>query len=900
MDLSSPKTYKGLSRKQVEESRRRYGSNVLTPPERTPLWRLYVEKFSDPIIRILLLALAASFIIAGVEYSSATRGGWAVFLEPIGILVAVFLATFIGFIFEVKAAREFDVLSETDDDRPIQVVRDGRITTIPCRDIVVGDVVLLHEGDKIPADGRLLDSVSLQISEAALTGEQITCKSANPSEADDEATYATNRVLRDTIVMGGHGVYRVEAVGDKTESGHLLASSQAETKTKTPLTRQLDHLGGLIAKGSYAIAILILIGRAVALIMAIYQGVTYDTIGLLSYAAHSIMLALTLVVVAVPEGLPMSVTLSLALSMRRMLKTGNLVRKMHACETMGACTVICTDKTGTLTENKMTVSELSLLKVAEARELTLENMAVNATAHLSFEDDTPRVLGNPTEGALLLYLHTHGCDYHAMRSGAPVIAQIAFSTEHKYMATLVRSHVSEQPRPLLYVKGAPEILLQRTAGLDEATRAELQQRLTQWQDRGMRTLALAYRDFNDTPGNDLTEEAVNDLTLLALCAISDPVRREVPQAVADCQAAGITLKIITGDTARTAAEVAKQIGLAIPADSKNAVLTGEEVAAMTDETLAQAVPEIRIVSRARPQDKRRLVEALISRGEVVSVTGDGTNDAPALKAAHVGLSMGDGTSVAKEASEITILDNSFASIARAVMWGRSLYRNIRRFLLFQLTINVAACLVVTIGAFWGTQAPLTVTQMLWVNLIMDTFAALALSSLPPEREVMHQAPRRPNEPIVSRPMWGRIATTGILFTVLLLTLLALFHYYQVSVDNGLFSLSWPAETNAYDPLSTYEESLFFTYFVLLQFWNLFNVRVFGTVRSAFSGLRRCRWLLLVVAVILLGQFLLVEYGGELVGTQHLDWDDWLTALATTSSVLLVGELTRFIRRRKTK
>ena len=887
----SNKNYKGLNRDQVRESRRRYGANVLTPPERTPLWKLYLEKFSDPIIRILLLALAASFVIAGVEYAQDSADGWTVFLEPIGIFIAIFLATFIGFIFEVKAAREFGILSESDDERPIQVIRDRQITSVPCSEIVVGDIILLHEGDKIPADAQLLESVSLQVSEATLTGEQLTHKSANPADADTEATYPTDRVLRDTIVMGGHGVCKVIAVGDNSESGRLMTATRSESEAKTPLTRQLDRLGGIITQASYAIATLVIVGRIVAYIY-IYGVPSHLGTDFWAYIAKSIMIALTLIVVAVPEGLPMSVTLSLALSMRRMLKTGNLVRKMHACETMGACNVICTDKTGTLTENRMTVSELKTTGHPEAHELTLENMAVNATAHLTFSEDTPSVLGNPTEGALLLYLHEQDCNYMTLREGAPVIAQITFSTERKYMATLVNSHVSQHDDPLLYVKGAPEILFNRSTNLDDATRHTLQEVLTTWQDRGMRTLAFAYREFTETPTDSISDDAVQGLTLLALCAINDPVRQEVPQAVADCQEAGISLKIVTGDTARTAAEVATQIGLKLPADTSQAIVTGEQIAAMSDEELTNAAPDIHIVSRARPMDKRRLVEALERNGQIVAVTGDGTNDAPALKAAHVGLSMGDGTSVAKEASEITILDNSFASIARAVMWGRSLYRNIRRFLLFQLTINVVACLVVMIGAFWGTQAPLTVTQMLWVNLIMDTFAALALASLPPEREVMQLKPRRAGEAIVSRQMWIRIVSIGLFFTAMLLGLLWIFHKYDVSSEQGLFSLHWNTENNTHDPLSMYEESLFFTYFVFLQFWNLFNVRVFGTKRSALTGLLKCRWLLLVAGVILLGQFLLVQYGGKLVGTEPLDTDDWLTAFATTCIVLLAGELWR--------
>ena len=885
------KTYKGLSHLQVSESRRLYGANLVTPPARTPLWRLYIDKFADPIIRILLVALAASFAIATVEYTSGETASWTVFLEPTGILIAVFLATFIGFVFEVKAAREFDVLNRSDDERPIQVIREGMIGTVACRDIVVGDIVLLHEGDKVPADARLLDSVSLQVSEAAFTGESLTDKSHDPAQADPEAVYPTDRVLRDTIVMGGHGVGKVEHVGDATEAGRLQAETQAETSGKTPLTLQLDRLGALITRASYIVAALIIVGRIVAYAVALGgQPFTLD-IHFWGYLAQSVMIALTLIVVAVPEGLPMSVTLSLALSMRRMLKTGNLVRRMHACETMGACTVICTDKTGTLTENRMSVSEIRFCDVAEARELTAENMAVNATAHLARTDaDTTRVLGNPTEGALLLWLDSYGCDYQAMRAAAPIEAQLAFSTERKFMATLVRSNTTARGK-VLYVKGAPEIVMARcTLTADEAE--TWRGVLSDWQDRGMRTLAFACRKADDC-GSTLSESDADGLTLIALCAISDPVRAEVPQAVSDSHAAGIALKIVTGDTPRTAREVARTIGLAIPADG-SAETTGQAIAAMTDDALLAAAPHISIVARARPTDKRRLVEALRRSGEVVAVTGDGTNDAPALKAAQVGLAMGDGTSVAKEAGDITILDNSFASIARAVMWGRSLYRNIRRFLLFQLTINVAACLIVLIGTCTGTQSPLTVTQMLWVNLIMDTFAAMALASLPPEREVMRLKPRAAGEAIVSRAMWTRIVGTGTAFTLLMLLLLALFRTFDVTHDGlnlgqALLRIGEIPARIGQSTLSPYEESLFFTFFVMLQFWNLLNVRVFGTQRSALQGLLRCRGLLAVLAIILVGQVLLVEFGGTMVGVEALDLDDWAVLILSPALVLLIGE-----------
>ena len=881
----------GLTKEEVEKSRLAHGANVLTPPKREPLWRQFLEKFEDPIIRILLVALLASIGIACFEYHEG--GDASVFLEPSGIFVAVLLATGIGFWFEVKANRAFDVLNKVNDDDPVQVIRDGHVQEVPKRDVVVGDLVVLNTGNEIPADGELLDAVSLQVNESTLTGEPVVRKSADEADLDPEATYPTNYVLRGTTVVDGHGLFRVAHVGDATENGKVFVAAQIDNSVKTPLNHQLDGLGRVITKVSYVLAALILVGRLISY-FPLHAGTGFDGFGFASYLLQTVMIAVTLIVVAVPEGLPMSVTLSLALSMRRMLKTNNLVRKMHACETMGATTVICTDKTGTLTQNQMRVSEMRLFgpqdDAVAAR--MAEGIAVNSTAFLDIEEGkAPRVMGNPTEGALLLWLYDHGRDYAALREAAPVEEQLTFSTERKYMATVVRSAVLPGQR-VLYVKGAPEIvraLCARVAG--DVSQQELDALLLGYQNQAMRTLGFAMQVLSDGDATIADGRVVaRDLVFLGVAAIADPVRDEVPAAVSSCMDAGISIKIVTGDTPATAREIGRRIGLWKEGDGPRNEITGPEFAALSDEELRDRVLDLKIISRARPMDKKRLVETLQEKGQVVAVTGDGTNDAPALKAAHVGLSMGDGTSVAKEASDITILDNSFLSIARAVMWGRSLYRNIQRFVLFQMTINVAACLIVLIGAFLGTQSPLTVTQMLWVNLIMDTFAALALASLPPTPEVMREQPRRRTDFIVTRPMWQGILGMGALFTALLIALLVVFQRYDVT---SLTSLAWLADGPTAQPyLSAYEESVFFTVFVLFQFWNMFNARAYATGHSAFHALRSCRGFLFIAGVILLGQVVIVSIGGPMFNVCPLPVTDWLVIIGVTSLVLWGGELKR--------
>lgn len=881
--------YQGLTDEQVAQSREAYGDNILTPPPSTPLWKLFLEKFRDPLIIILLVAGVMSVGISVYEYTALDMGA-GVFFEPAGIFIAIFLATALGFVFELKADREFAILNKVNDDEPVQVYRNGVVSEIPRRDVVVGDIVVISTGQEIPADGNLLESTTLNVDESTLTGEPLCPKTHLREHNDSEATYPSWLVLRGTKVMEGHGVMEVTAVGDRSENGKVFEATHIEENVVTPLSRQLDRLGTYITRFSYGIGIAVIVGR---LLMYFIDGGepagTFDIFRFIAYVLQTIMIAVALIVVSVPEGLPMAVTLSLAYSMRRLLKSNNLVRKLHACETMGATTVICTDKTGTLTRNRMTVADIHFTLPPDTPENILiirEGIAVNSTAELGTDDaGRPAVIGNPTEGALLLWLHSLDVDFRALKSSASTVAELPFSTERKFMASVVKS---ASGRLILYVKGAPEIVYGLCRKYPEEVDQDITDTLKKYQDQGMRTLALAYAELPDDADIDF-EEPLPSLEMIGIVAISDPVRDDVPDAVTECRNAGIEIKIVTGDTPATAREIGRQIGLWTDSDGDDNIITGPEFAKLSDDQLMKVVPGLKIIARARPIDKKRLVETLRRLDEVVAVTGDGTNDAPALKAAHVGLSMGDGTSVAKEASDITIIDNSFASIGKAVMWGRSLYINLQRFISFQLTVNVVACLVVLAGAFMGTESPLTVTQMLWVNLIMDTFAALALSTLPPSHDVMNRKPRSRSAFIITPVMWRNIISTGLIFFVILAGMIYIFERIDLQSVSDLVNVSLGSE----GVLTPYELTVIFTVFVMLQFWNIFNSRALDTHRTAFH-LSGCGEFLGVVIVILVGQIAIVTWGGAFFNTVPLSLTDWSIIIVATSPVLLVGEVLRQI------
>lgn len=879
----------GLTDQEVLQSREKYGANLLTPPKRPSLLKLYLEKFEDPVVRVLLIAAVFSLIISVIENEYA---------ETIGIIAAILLATGIGFYFEYDANKKFDLLNAVTEETLVKVIRNGRIQEIPRKDVVVGDIVVLETGEEIPADGELIEAISLQVNESNLTGEPVINKTIIEADFDEEATYASNLVMRGTTVVDGHGSMKVLRVGDATEIGKVARQSTEQTTEPTPLNIQLTKLANLIGKIGFTVA-----GLAF-LIFFIKDVVLYfdfgalngwhDWLPVLERTLKYFMMAVTLIVVAVPEGLPMSVTLSLALNMRRMLATNNLVRKMHACETMGAITVICTDKTGTLTQNLMQVHEPNFYGLKDGGKLAdddisrliAEGISANSTAFLeeTGEGEKPKGVGNPTEVALLLWLNSQKRNYLELREGARVLDQLTFSTERKFMATLVKSPLIG--KKVLYIKGAPEIVLgkckevildgRRVDSVEYRSTVEAQ--LLGYQNMAMRTLGFAFRLVEDNEPDDCVAlVSENNLNFLGVVAISDPIRPDVPAAVAKCQSAGIGIKIVTGDTPGTATEIARQIGLWKPEDTERNRITGVAFAELSDEEALDRVMDLKIMSRARPTDKQRLVQLLQQKGAVVAVTGDGTNDAPALNHAQVGLSMGTGTSVAKEASDITLLDDSFNSIGTAVMWGRSLYKNIQRFIVFQLTINFVALLIVLLGSIVGTELPLTVTQMLWVNLIMDTFAALALASIPPSESVMNDKPRCSTDFIISKAMQHNIFGVGTLFLVVLMAMI----YYFTNADGGM---------------TVQRLTIFFTFFVMLQFWNLFNARVFGTTDSAFKGLTKSYGMELIVLAILGGQFLIVQFGGAVFRTEPLDWQTWLIIIGSSSLVLWIGELIRLVKR----
>lgn len=866
--IQEKQTLNGLSDQEVIESRNKNGINLLTPPKRPSMWKLYWEKFQDPVIRILLVAAVFSLAISVFENEYA---------ETIGIFFAIFLATGIGFYFEYDANKKFDLLNAVGEEIPVTVIRNGKIREIPRKEIVVGDIVILNTGEEVPADGKLLEAVSLQVNESTLTGELMVAKSTDEAHFDKEATYPSDEVMRGTTITDGHGIMRVDRVGDATEIGKVARQATEQSQEQTPLNIQLSRLASLIGKAGFTIAILTFV-IFTSKDLYEYLSVTavndwHQWLDIARIVLKYFMMAVTLIVVAVPEGLPMSVSLSLALNMRRMLKTNNLVRKMHACETMGAITVICTDKTGTLTQNLMQVYDA---KLDESRaDVIAEGISANSTAFLEEKDGKPSGVGNPTEIALLLWLNGKGKDYMSLREAAKVVNQLTFSTERKYMATLVESPVIG--KRVLYVKGAPEIVMGKCNLSAEQIEANNRQ-LLEYQNKAMRTLGLAYRVVSDEAETDCaTLVAEGGLTFLGIFAISDPIRPDVPAAVERCQSAGINIKIVTGDTPGTATEIARQIGLWKPEDTERNRITGVEFAALTDEEALDRVLDLKVMSRARPMDKQRLVQLLQQKGAVVAVTGDGTNDAPALNHAQVGLSMGTGTSVAKEASDITLLDDSFNSIATAVMWGRSLYKNIQRFIVFQLTINVVALLSVLLGAFFGGELPLTVTQMLWVNLIMDTFAAMALASIAPSADVMNEKPRRRSDFIITPTMRNHIFGVGLAFLVLLMGALAYFN----NLPGGM---------------NTHHLTMFFTLFVMLQFWNLFNASVFGTNHSVFKDANHAKGMLSVAAIILVGQIIIVTFGGKVFRTEPLSVAEWLYIVGGTSIVLWIGEASRAVKR----
>lgn len=930
--------YTGLTDAEVAMSRAKYGANILTPPKKETFWDTlkrvcshwisitmfvlaflsyiaatthliampsiwilpavmtistiliilvgFFGGFNDPLFKILITAYVLSIGISIYEYTDDPTS-FTPFFEPIGIIVALLLATGVAFFLERSNKKSFQSLNEVNDDTIVKVIRNNNVTQVAKKEIVVGDIVILDTGEEVPADCELLESFNLTMNESSLTGELQARKTTEEEDFDSDATYPSNHILQGTTIIEGYCTAKVLKVGDNTENGKVYEEAQVEEGDPTPLSEKLNSLAGIITKVSYVVAGLIIIGRIMAYF--IYATEDFDWLHFTTYILNTIMIAVTLIVVAVPEGLPMSVTLSLAFSMRKLMKKNTLPRTLHSCETMGATSVICTDKTGTLTQNQMQVSDTTIEQISS--ELLGEMIALNSTAYLDHKDkNTPKAIGNPTEGALLMWLETNGVDYRSLRETIEIEDRLPFTTENKYMATIVKSKVLG--KRVLYVKGAPEILIS-ISDIAGQEKNKYFNALQTYQSKAMRTLALAYKELseNETVFQD-GRLNIKDLHFIGIFSIADPVRTEVPAAIKNCIDAGIMVKIVTGDTSGTAKEIGKQIGLWKEGDNDRNIMTGTEFAALSDEELYDRVEDLKILSRARPSNKERLVKLLKSHNLVVAVTGDGTNDAPALNAADVGLSMGDGTAVAKEASDMTIQDNSFSTIAYAVMWGRCLYKNIQRFIMYQMTINVVACLIVLVGAFTGKESPLTVTQMLWVNLIMDTFAALALASLPPSRTVMQEKPRKTSDSIINKGMLFNIFGVGGFFTILLLYVLFKMHHSDVTSVASILTNN----IGHYDGLSSYELSMFFTIFVMLQFWNMFNAKAFMAKRSAFYKIQNCKGFLIIAVIIFIGQILIVEFSGKMFSVTHLHLTDWLQIVVYTSAVLIIGEVNRLVRK----
>lgn len=988
--------YHGLTDALVLESRAKFGANVLTPPEEDSLWNQIKEVCNHPIAIAMFVLIALSAILAGVLVGSmgssiwvmpaivsvATLlilivgffGGfgdplfkilitafvlsmgisiyeyewnnaeWTAFFEPIGIIVALILATSIAFWLEKNNEKTFQSLNQSNDDEPVKVIRNGQVCQVPRKDIVVGDIVKLETGEEVPADCKLLDCLNLTVDESSLTGELLANKSLNPNAYPD-ATYKANEIKKGTNIIEGYCTAEVSQVGMNTECGEVYKSlnegaaitvgwfvknnttdeivgkysteddandaleeylskhedddvvveqplidrMRVRKGSETPLSRKLNGLADWITNASYWIAAFIIVGRLVWFFVSrdINSSSGEFWVELVSYFLQTIMIAVTLVVVAVPEGLPMSVTLSLAFSMRKLMKSNTLPRTMHACETMGATSVICTDKTGTLTKNQMEVVDSEI--ACSDKKLVAEMIAVNTTANLDFTDKkNPKVIGNPTEGALLLWLQKNDFDYLEVRDKVQVIDCLPFTTENKYMATIANSAVIG--KKVVYVKGAPEILLD-ICEISAENKSVIEKELLSYQNRAMRTLGLAYTELSDTENIFKDGKLVaKNLKFVGIFAIQDDIREGVKESIADCMKAGIAVKIVTGDTPATAKEIGRKIGLWKDTDNDKNIITGAELAMLTDRQLQERAMDLKIIARARPMDKKRLVEALQNLDQVVAVTGDGTNDAPALNKADVGLSMGNGTAVAKDASDMIIQDNSFSTIANAVMWGRSLYKNIQRFLLFQLTVNVAACFLVLFGAFLGTESPLTVTQMLWVNLIMDTFAAIALSALPPQKSVMNEKPRNPKAFILDHSLLRNIFGVGGFFFVMLLVMLVIFQHADIQSMNDLLKLNFSfGERN---PVSTYELTLLFTVFVITHMGYMFNARGYKTGGSGWN-LKGCDGFLIIATTVTLGQIAIVQIPmlNSFFNVERLPLTDW-------SIIFIIGFLVTGVRELK--
>ena len=861
----------GLTTKQAIHNREKYGSNTLTREKPQSLARRIFEAAVEPMILMLIMA---GIIDIAVNIIRAATGSEADFLECVGIFVAISLSVVITVVMEGKSAKAFEALSKISEDTTIKVLRNGDTVMLSQKELVVGDIVLLSTGDKIPADGRLLESVGFAADESALTGESVPAKKDAESIITDERTPLAERcnmLYSGNYITSGYGKMVITAVGDNTEFGKIAGELTKTGKASTPLQEKLARLGKTITILGVIAAAIVFITEIIS--FALSGGLIFEEV------LEAFVTSIVLIVAAVPEGLPTIVAVSLSINIIKLSQQNALVKKMIASETVGCINVICSDKTGTLTENKMTVSAFCDNEWHEKpSELSsnwmVHNICLNTTADIS-QDGT--FIGNPTECAMLnFYEHSDarkksGKSYKDERSDHDVLVAFPFSSELKHMTTISKV----DGKIISYVKGSPECVFSM-CNISDSEKGAIERYIVNAQQKAMRVIAFAHkkldalRDYEDEHHHAAME---TDMAFDGFVAISDPLRADVYDAVENCRRAGIDLKMLTGDNIVTATAIADELHIL---NNDHIAVEAKNIVDLSDDELSEMLPTISVIARSTPTIKMRVVKLLKARGNVVAVTGDGINDAPALKNADVSIAMGiSGTDVSKEASDIVLLDDSFSTIVKAIAWGRGIYENFKRFIQFQLTVNVASVIVVFMSIILGFKAPFTALQLLWINIIMDGPPALTLGLEPIYDDLMSRQPTKRSENIVSKPMLLRIGLTGIYMSVIFLCQYA---FNFLGATTGQMT------------------TVLFTLFTLFQLFNAFNCRELHTV-SIFKHLLKNRIMLLVISITFVLQILIIQFAGAFFGTIPLDLTMWLKIFGVSISVVFISELVKLIRRR---